>query len=234
MIDPELLDGIAFYVIFIFSATLHEAAHAWAAKRGGDLTAYHEGQVSIDPWPHIRREPIGMVVLPVMSVLVSGWPLGFASAPYDPHWAEQHPKRAALMALAGPGANLLIVLVTGLLLTLGFTTGLFFAPDSITFGRIAGGDGGMAAAAAFLLGALFCQNLLLFVFNMLPLPPLDGSSALPLLLTEQSGAAYREFIAFNPAVMWMGLFFAWQIFDQLFDPVFLLAVNALYPGVWYQ
>src|SRR6185503_4111775 len=104
----ELASGFIYYVAFLFSATAHEAAHAWAAKLGGDLTAYHGGQVSLDPRPHIRREPVGMVVLPILSTILSGWPLGFASAPYDPHWALRHPRRAGWMAVAGPAANILI------------------------------------------------------------------------------------------------------------------------------
>jgi Zn-dependent protease len=234
MSSPELIHALAYYVVFVFSATLHEAAHAWAAKRGGDLTAYHGGQVSIDPLPHIRREPIGMVVLPLISLIASGWPIGFASAPYDPYWADRHPKRAALMALAGPAANLLVVVVVGLLLNLGFHLGVFFAPDTIHFGEIAGSDtSGLWAGAAFLLGALFCQNLLLFVFNMLPLPPLDGSGAMPLLLSEKSAAVYRQFISLNPSIAWMGLFFAWQVFGTLYHPIFLKAVSMLYPEVDY-
>jgi Zn-dependent protease len=176
-----------------------------------------------------------MVLLPLISLVISGWPIGFASAPYDPLWADRHPKRAALMALAGPGANLLVVLVTGLLLSLGFHMGVFFAPDSISFGEIAGSDsGGLWTGAAFLLGGLFCQNLLLFVFNMLPVPPLDGSGAMPLLLSERTSAAYREFITSNPAFAWIGLFFAWKIFGTLYHPIFLLSVSVLYPAVSYM
>lgn len=80
---PDLVEGFVFYGVFLLSTTLHEAAHAWAAMRGGDRTAYDGGQVTLNPLPHIRREPIGMVVLPIVSVLISGWPLGFASAPYS-------------------------------------------------------------------------------------------------------------------------------------------------------
>ena len=129
----ELADGLVYYVVFLFSTTLHEAAHAWVAKRGGDLTAYHGGQVSLDPRPHIRREPFGMVLLPILSVLISGWPFGYASAPYDPRWAERHPRRAALMALGGPASNLSLVLLAGLLIRIGYLTGLLNAPPSITF-----------------------------------------------------------------------------------------------------
>ena len=115
-LTPELVDGLAYFAVFLFSTTIHEASHAWMAKRGGDLTAYHGGQVSLDPVPHIKREPIGMVVLPLISVVISGWPLGFASAPYHPVWARTYPRRAALMALAGPTSNLLIVIVAAGLL----------------------------------------------------------------------------------------------------------------------
>ena len=115
----EWVDAVLFYVAFLFSVTLHEAAHAWAALRGGDQTAYLGGQVSIDPIPHIRREPIGMLVLPIITVVVSGWPFGYASAPYDPEWARRHPRRAAWMALAGPGANAGLLLLTAVLIRAG-------------------------------------------------------------------------------------------------------------------
>ncbi|MFC1573408.1 site-2 protease family protein [Candidatus Eisenbacteria bacterium] len=108
--------GIIWYVVFLFSVTLHEAAHAWVALRGGDPTAYYGGQVSINPAPHIRRSPIGMVALPIVSLIMFGWPFGFASAPYDPFWAQRHPLRAARMALAGPGANLLLIVIAALII----------------------------------------------------------------------------------------------------------------------
>jgi hypothetical protein len=78
----SLVDGIVWHFAFVFSATLHEAGHSLAAKLGGDSTAYEGGQVSIGSVPHIRREPFGMVARPLISLVVMGWPLGFASAPY--------------------------------------------------------------------------------------------------------------------------------------------------------
>src|SRR4030095_17150020 len=80
---PDLTNALVYYVVFLLSTTLHEAAHAWAAARGGDLTAYHGGQVSLDPIPHIRREPFGMLILPLISALATGCPFGYASAPFD-------------------------------------------------------------------------------------------------------------------------------------------------------
>ena len=113
-VNPQLLvEGLTWFVVFIFSTTLHEAGHALAAWKLGDSTAYEGGQVSLNPLPHIRREPVGMVLVPLISFAMSHWMMGWASAPYDPLWAHRYPKRAALMAAAGPAANLLLVLVGG-------------------------------------------------------------------------------------------------------------------------
>ncbi|MBV9775297.1 MAG: site-2 protease family protein [Gemmatimonadetes bacterium] len=230
----QLVDALTYYVVFLFSTTLHEAAHAWAAKRGGDLTAYHGGQVSLDPAPHIRREPFGMVVLPLLSALATGWPLGYASAPYDIRWAARYPKRAAMMALAGPAANLLLVILAALLIRGGEAAGFFYAPDTVKFGSLAASHaGGLWSSAAYMLSVFFSLNLLLAVFNLLPLPPLDGSGALPLVMSAESSRSYQEFLWSNPMIGWMGMFLAWQVFDVFFDPIFWGAVNLLYPGVSY-
>ena len=231
----NLADGIVYYIVFLFSTTLHEAAHAWAAKRGGDLTAYHGGQVSLDPRPHIRREPFGMVALPILSVLVSGWPFGFASAPYDANWARRHPRRAAWMALAGPAANLLLLILAAVVINAGVAVDIFHSPESVSFGHVtlASQGGGAMDTVAFVLGAIFSLNLVLFLLNMLPFPPLDGSSALVLALPESTVPRYQEFLWGNPALGWVGILAAWYVFDYVFQPIFLLAVNLLYPGVTY-
>src|SRR5512140_2727377 len=174
---PDLASGLVYYVVFLFSTTLHEAAHAWAAKLGGDLTAYHGGQVTLDPRPHIRREPFGMVVLPLIGVLASGWPFGYASAPYDPRWALRHPKRAGWMALAGPGANLVLVIVAAALLRLGVMSGVFYSPPSVGFAPLVGAAAGSSwPTIAFVLSVFFSLNLVLACLNLIPLPPLDGSA----------------------------------------------------------
>lgn len=231
---PDLVDAAVFYVVFLLSTTLHEAAHAWAAMRGGDLTAYAGGQVSLDPRPHIRREPFGMVVLPLLSVTMTGWPFGFASAPYDPHWAARHPRRAAWMSLAGPGANLLLVLLAMAALRIGLEAGVFTAPPSVGFGRVAGAEGaGPWPGAAFLLGVLFSMNLVLMALNLIPLPPLDGSGAVPLLLPEGAALRYQQLLWSQPLLGWIGILVAWRIFDGVFPPIFLFFVNLLHPGAHY-
>jgi Zn-dependent protease len=230
---PDLTQGFVYYIVFLFSTTLHEAAHALVAKLGGDLTAYRGGQVTLDPRPHIRREPVGMVWLPLISVLLSGWPFGFASAPYDPQWAMRHPRRAAWMALAGPGANLALVAAAVVAIRLGTAAGVFYAPDAVRFGAVVGADGAWAGAA-LLVGVVFSLNLVLAALNLLPFPPLDGSGAVPLLLSARATARYQQFIWSTPALGWVGILVAWWVFDAVFRPVFLAAVNVLYPGTGYQ
>ena len=92
------------FVVFLFSTTLHEAAHALLARLGGDDTAYLGGQVTLNPLPHLRREPFGMLLMPIMTFFMAGWMMGWASTPFDPRWAERHPGRQAAMSAAGPAS----------------------------------------------------------------------------------------------------------------------------------
>src|SRR5262245_3626027 len=113
MVPP--MDGIpskiALFILFIFSTTCHEAAHAWAAHRGGDDTAYALGHVTLDPMPHIARSPLGMIAMPIFGLMYWNFPLGYASVPYDPRWGHRYPTRQALMSLAGPLANFTLALL---------------------------------------------------------------------------------------------------------------------------
>lgn len=231
MIDP--INAVVWYVVFVFSVTLHEAAHAWLAKLGGDFTAYRGGQVSLDPLPHVRREPFGMVLLPILSLIVSGWPFGFASAPYDPMWAERYPRRAAWMALAGPLSNLLVVLAAAGLIRGGMAAGRFASPAAIRFTTVTVADEpGVWSGLALLLSMLFSLNLILTVLNLIPLPPLDGSGALPLILSRGAAERFRHFMR-QPLFGWIGLLVAWRVFGPLFAPVFAFAINLLYPETAY-
>jgi len=232
---PDLAAGLAYYVAFLFSTTLHEASHAWAALRGGDPTAYHGGQVSLDPWPHIRREPIGMVLLPLISVVASGWPIGFASAPFDPHWAMRYPRRAAWMALAGPAANFSLVILAAAGILFGLHAGVFDAPDAVNFDHVvvATNPATMWRGIAFMLSVVFSLNLLLGTFNLMPVPPLDGSGAVPLFVGHETGRRYQEFIRSQPAFSFLGLVLAWKAFDYVFHPIWLFAVNLVHPVAQY-
>jgi Zn-dependent protease len=225
--------GLTWFLVFLFSTTLHEASHALAAYRLGDPTAYHGGQVTLNPWPHIRREPVGMVAVPLITFFTRGWMMGWASAPYDPAWARRFPRRAAVMALAGPAANLSLVLAAGLAIRGGMAAGLFKPPDSISFTQVtASAAGGPAAGAVVPLSLLFSLNLLLCLFNLLPLPPLDGSAVIPALLAPRAAERYAALMN-QPFMSLLGLLVAWQLFNPLYSPVQLAAIRLLYPGVNY-
>lgn len=212
------------------STTCHEAAHALAAKLGGDLTAFHGGQVSLDPVPHIRREPFGMVVFPVLSYITGGWMMGWASAPYDPYWAQRHPRRAAWMSLAGPAANFTLALLAALLIHGGRAAGVFEYSDRVGFTHIVQGTApGAYAGAATVVSILFTLNLLLGFFNLLPIPPLDGFGAAGLFLSERAALRLQEFGQQMGMFSLIGLMVAWRVFDPLFGPIFSFALNLLYP-----
>lgn len=200
---PDLGDGLLWYAVFLVSASIHEASHAWSTFDLGDSTAKQAGMTSFNPWPHIRRDPIGMVAVPLASVLLGGWVFGWASTPYNRTWARKFPRKAARMSMAGPAANLVLALVAAVLLKLGFSFGLFTDPPVPNpLHLAAGAHGAVSELLARLLGAFFLLNLVLFLINLIPIPPLDGSS-IPLFVLPQKAAA--------------------RYFDALGKPVFQIA-----------
>jgi Zn-dependent protease len=233
-LDPDSLAMLPlWFVVFLLSLTVHEASHALAAYWGGDPTAYYGGQASLDPRPHIRREPFGTLLVPLISYLLSGWMMGWASAPYDPHWQDRHPRRAALMALAGPMGNLLLVVTAAAAIRAGMWAGVFAPPERAGFTHlVAASPGSISEPIGTFLSILFSLNLLLAVFNLLPVPPLDGITALGLLLSEE-GARRVALIGRNPSFTFVGILIAWKLLDYIFNPLFLLGLKLLYPGTNY-
>ena len=230
-VDP--VTGIIWFVVLLFSLTFHEAAHALAARRGGDPTAYLGGQVSLDPRPHIRREPFGTLVVPLVSFAFSGWMIGWASTPYDPRWAMQYPRRAAWMALAGPIANAMLVVAAAVAIRVGLTVGVFQAPPGIGFDLVTmGAPGTVWETCATLISIVFTLNLLLLVFNLIPVPPLDGAGAISLLLPERLALRYR-LAMMRPGFGFFGILVAWLAIRRIFPPVHRVAIQLLYPEFGY-
>ncbi len=226
--DHDLLSGCLWYGAFLFSTVCHEAAHAWSALRLGDPTAARGGQVTLNPVPHIRREPMGMVLVPILSWLSGGWIIGWASAPYSVSWAREYPKRAALMALAGPATNLVLAISAGLLIRLGYESGLVGPPYRMTVSTLAvGAAGSPIALLASLLSILLSLNVLLCLFNMVPLPPLDGSSAPLLLLSPGAAQRYAEIMR-HPALRLAGMVVAWRVIPPLLIPLLRVVAHLLY------
>ncbi len=228
----EILPGLLiWYLVFIFSTTFHEFSHAFLAYKGGDLTAYETGHVTLDPSPHIRRSPIGMVLVPIISYVQLGWMVGFASVPFNAEWGRLHPRRQALMSLAGPCANLLLALVA-----LGTMRALLAAHVFRYAGEgsstqyveaISGGAHSPLAALAMALGVMLKLNVVLFLFNLIPVPPLDGAGVLSGFFPDTFGSLYAR-MRQMPAFEFLGLLLAWQVFPYLADPAFQVVLGLLY------
>ena len=174
-----------------------------------------------------------MVIVPIVSFFLGGWMIGWASAPYDPYWADSNRRKAALMAMAGPAANLVLILLAALGIRAGMLMGFFYAPEQITFNRITAAATGPANSIAILLSIIFSLNLVLLVFNLIPLPPLDGSSILTFFLSDQAARRYNSVIQ-EPAYRLIGLIIAWHLLDLVLNPIHTIALNILYPGAGYH
>jgi Zn-dependent protease len=186
--------------VLLLSLTVHEFAHAWAARRLGDDTAERMGRLTLNPLAH--ADLFGTFILPLLNV-----PFGWAKpVPVNPARFRQGVNMARGMmitSLAGPFSNLLLGIVSAILL--GFVARL--APD-----LGAGGDGRGAAhiAAAFLL-SMIQMNVVLAVFNLLPIPPLDGSRIVDAFLPARFRGAWESFSRFSMFLLLGLVFFGWRI-----------------------
>ncbi len=169
MPDIDLAQVFLAFIVLLFSLTVHESAHAWTADRLGDRTARLLGRVSLNPIVH--ADPIGTVVFPLVSML-SGAPLIGWAKPVPVNTARLgHPRRDyMLVAAAGPASNLLLA----------FASALALAAMPVSPIRI--GEPNVSVPLASLLSRAVQLNVLLAVFNMLPIPPLDGGNVLSGLL----------------------------------------------------
>jgi Zn-dependent protease len=234
MDKTDILYGLGWYFVFVISVTFHEAAHAWAAKKGGDLTAYAGGQVSLNPWPHMKREPLGMVVIPLISAFLIGWPFGYAKTPFNAAWAHDHPRKAAWMSAAGPAANLLLFLLAVLIIKGGIWASIFAEPYSVNFHHMVDpAVGDKTNGLVIFISMLFSMNLILLVLNIIPLPPLDGSGMIALFLSDDAARKYQSVIS-NPAFAFIGLLLAWQAFTPLFEFIFIRVINIVYWGAGFS
>jgi len=151
-----------FFLIIIPSAIIHEYAHGWTADQLGDPTARKAGRLTLDPRAHI--DMWGTIIMPIMLLLFSGGSFMFAYAkpvPYNPYNLSNRKWGPALVGVAGPAANLIVAVMFGILVR-------FLPPSNFSL----------------LLGIIVYANLLLMVFNLVPIPPLDGSKILFAVLPD--------------------------------------------------
>ncbi|HMD35689.1 MAG TPA: site-2 protease family protein [Vicinamibacterales bacterium] len=167
------------FIVLLFSLTLHETAHAWTADRLGDSTARLLGRISLNPIVHI--DLIGTVILPLVALATRAPIIGWAKpVPVDTRQLR-HPRRDyMLVAAAGPASNLLIAFAAAALLLV-----MPVSPQRLD-------EANVSVPIAIMLGQTMRLNVLLAVFNMIPIPPLDGGSVLAGLLPYEAARAFNR------------------------------------------
>jgi len=199
--------GFIFQIgILIFSVVIHEVSHGFAALMLGDHTAEEEGRLTLNPLPHI--DPFGSVILPAMSYLFGGIIIGWAKpVPYTPYRLRNRTWGPALVGIAGPAANIFLAVVFGLLLR-------FSAVSS---------DSGFLGNLSAIAGTIALLNLTLAIFNLVPIPPLDGSKVLFAVLPSQWRGLqiFLEHYGIFVLIVFIGFF------SHLLSPLILFAFHLL-------
>jgi Zn-dependent protease len=176
---PEIVIQL---LAFALAISVHESAHGWAAERLGDPTARWLGRITLNPLKHI--DPIGTVLFPLMLAAVGAPIIGWAKpVPFVPRNLRNQRRDPALVGLAGPAANLVLaIVVTSVLLVVKASMPSFRGMLMAMLEHGALGARGIAAPLVYLLFSLATVNIVLAVFNLIPIPPLDGSHVVGALL----------------------------------------------------
>jgi Zn-dependent protease len=210
--DPAFIP--IWFVIFLLSLSIHEAAHAWTAQKMGDPTARYLGRVTLNPLAHI--DLLGTIIFPLLSVISGSFFFGWAkpvpvnlSQMRDQKWGD------ILVSIAGPASNVLLALIFFTLLKVSLDMPQLLEPL-----------GSFAIPAIKTLETGLTLNIVLAVFNMLPIPPLDGSHVLRNLLPENAANAYDSL---HPMIGMVALVVLIQtgITSQIMAPIFGVVVTAL-------
>ncbi len=194
---------VFYFLIVIPSAIIHEYAHGWMADRLGDPTARYAGRLTLNPKAHI--DLWGTIMMPVLLALISNGTFMFAYAkpvPYNPYNLKDQKWGPALVGVAGPLSNLLLALCFGAILRL--------VP-------------GVSESLGSLFYIIAYTNIVLMVFNLLPIPPLDGSKILYAILPDSANGLKMTLERYGYIILFMFIFF---LFDLLY-PVVNLLVNLI-------
>lgn len=182
----DLALGVLQFLLFIPAVVLHEYAHGWVSYKLGDPTAKMAGRLTLNPIKHV--DPIGTVVLPAVMALGGGPVFGYAKGvPINPNYYKDYRKGMMISGLAGPATSVLLTLLS---------VTVFWAVYAATGVAADGMSDSMISGISWLLYGLqlfALLNLSLTFFNLIPIPPLDGSRVLPLFLSDRALQAYHRF-----------------------------------------
>ena len=203
MPEFSLVQKIIIYSIpVIFAITVHEVAHGWVASKLGDQTARLMGRLTLNPFKHI--DPVGTILVPIVMLIFTPFLLGWAK-PVPVDWRNLRKPRhdMAWVAVAGPAANLLMLIFWTLLLKVMLLSGV--AEQNFALPFVA-----MSMAGIFI-------NITLMVLNLIPIPPLDGSRIVSALLPARLSIIYNRLEAYGMMIVLLLMFTG--ILSDLFMPV---------------
>ncbi len=212
MMELSLIQKIAVWSLpVLFAITVHEVAHGWVARRLGDPTAFMMGRLTLNPLKHI--DPVGTVVVPLVLLVLGGFIFGWAK-PVPVTWQNlRNPRRdMALVALAGPGANLIMAIGWGVVAKIGY----LIAVDIPFAGQ----------PMIYMGGAGILINIILMVLNLLPLPPLDGGRVMTGILPGPLAYKFSRLEPYGFFIL-LGLL-ATGILGDILGPVVQAVLHLLY------
>lgn len=221
-IDSQSIGQFILYMVaLVFSLSVHESAHAWMSNQFGDDLARLQGRISLNPASHV--DPIGTLLFPAIAFFTHAPLIGWAKpTPVNPlRWRN---KRVANFWVSAAGAisNFIIAIIAGIgiraLYTLGITDGL----------RMRSGSSTLATGAFELLLTFFILNVSLGVFNLLPIPPLDGSKVLQSILPESFEAGFEALERFGFILLFIAIFTG--VLGVIFNIVMPIAVALVFIG----
>jgi Zn-dependent protease len=218
-------------VAFLFSASVHESAHAWTSSYFGDDLARSQGRISLNPLVHI--DPIGTLLFPAIAFFAHVPLLGWAKAtPVNPlRWRN---KRVAnfWVSAAGVICNFIMAIIAGVLIRLLFSFGIIVVGDGNDWVIPAETTSMVAVGAVSLLRTFFMVNVMLGIFNLLPVPPLDGSGILSSLLPPSFEASMEQLQRFGFLLLFVALYTG--IVSKILGFFFPIAVNLVLLGTGYS
>lgn len=229
-----VVDIVIWFAVFLFSISFHESAHAWTSDRFGDPTARHLGRITLNPIPHI--EIFGTVIFPLAGLITGGIMLGWAKpTPVNPNLWSDKKKANILVSAAGPISNAILAIIAFAIVKLLLVSGILGFPVNGGPFDIVGAPGGQASLLvpiSKLLSIMLTLNIALGIFNLFPVPPLDGSHVLESLLPPAIEEAYAQIRPFGfillIALIYLG------VFTFIFRPVMNGVVYLLFgPGYSY-